>query len=81
MAMAARDIGELIRNGIPDADVAVSDLRGDGEQYAVRVVSEAFRGKDRVTQHRMVYDALRGVLSEEMQALTLHTALPDKKRK
>ena len=55
MAMAADEIEALIRAGIPDARVEITDLAGDGDHYAARVVSESFRGMPRVRQHQRVY--------------------------
>ena len=60
MAMDAAEIERLIREGIPDAQVRIEDLRGDGDHYAAHVVSPAFAGKSRVQQHQMVYQALKG---------------------
>jgi len=76
MAMAAADIERLIKERFPDALVSIDDLAGDGDHYAATVVSEAFRGKSRVEQHKMVYDALGGRRSAEMQTLALRTQVP-----
>ena len=59
MAMAASEIEQLIKEGIPDAKITIEDLRGDGDHYAAYVVSSAFAGKSRVQQHQMVYEALQ----------------------
>jgi stress-induced morphogen len=77
MPMAADDIVALIRAGIPDADVTITDLAGDGDHYAARVVSESFRGKPRIQQQRAVYAALGGRMGGELHALQLTTAVPD----
>ena len=77
MPMAAEEIEELIRAGIPDARVEITDLRGDGDHYAARVVSESFRGMPRVRQHQRVYDALGGRMGGVLHALQLTTATPD----
>ena len=77
MAMTAADIERLIREGLPDAQVRIEDLAGDGEHYAAHVVSAAFRGKPRVKQHQMVYDALGGRMGGQLHALQLTTAAPD----
>ena len=58
--MAAQDIARMIKESFPDAEVRIEDLAGDGNHYAATVISEAFRGKSRVQQHQMVYDALKG---------------------
>ena len=58
MPMAADEIDRLIREGLPEAEVTIRDLAGDGDHYAAHVVSPAFAGKSRVQQHKMVYEAL-----------------------
>ena len=77
MPMAAADIERLIREAIPDAKVTIEDLRGDGDHYAAHVVSAAFRGKTRVQQHQMVYQALRGRMGNELHAMALQTSVPE----
>jgi stress-induced morphogen len=77
MAMAAEEIEELIRAGIPDARIEITDLAGDGDHYAARVVSESFRGLPRVRQHQRVYEALGGRMGGLLHALQLSTATPD----
>jgi len=78
MPMAADDIVALIRAGIPDADVEITDLAGDGDHYAARVVSESFRDMPRVRQHQRVYEALGGRMGGVLHALQLTTAAPTK---
>ena len=76
MAMAATEIEALIRGAIPDAVIEITDLRGDGDHYAARVVSRAFTGLSRVRQHQAVYKALGGRMGGELHALQLETAAP-----
>jgi stress-induced morphogen len=77
MAMDARDIERLIREAIPDAEVVIRDLAGDGDHYAATVVAESFRGKSRVQQHQMVYAALKSSMGGALHALALQTATPN----
>lgn len=77
MPMRAEDIDRLIREGIPDARVEITDLAGDGDHYAARVVAESFRGQPRVVQQRRVYEALGGRMGGALHALQLTTAVPD----
>ncbi len=77
MAMAATEIEALIVAGIPDARVEITDLAGDGDHYAARVVSETFRGVPRVRQHQAVYAALGGRMGGVLHALQLTTAVPE----
>jgi stress-induced morphogen len=76
MPMAADEIVALIRSGIPDAEVEITDLAGDGDHYAARVVSESFRGVPRVRQHQRVYEALGGRMGGVLHALQLTTSAP-----
>ena len=76
MPMPASEIEALIRAAIPDAEVEIRDLAGDGDHYAARVTSAAFVGPPRVRQHQMVYKALGGRVGEELHALQLETCAP-----
>ena len=75
--MQAFEIEALIQAGIPDARIAITDLAGDGNHYAARVVSETFRGLPRIRQHQRVYAALGTRMGNELHALQLTTATPD----
>lgn len=75
--MNAHDIEKMIKDAIPDATVTIRDLAGDGDHYAAEVVAESFRGKSRVQQHQMVYDALKGNMGGVLHALALQTSVPD----
>ena len=77
MAMAADDIAAMIKAALPDAEVEITDLAGDGDHYAARVVSAAFAGKNRVQQHKLVYEALGGRMGGALHALQLTTAIPN----
>ncbi|GLK76881.1 BolA family protein [Methylopila musalis] len=76
MPMDAREIEQLIRDALPDAEVTIRDLAGDGDHYAATVVSESFRGKSRVQQHQIVYQALKGQMGGALHALALQTSAP-----
>jgi stress-induced morphogen len=77
MAMEANEIAKLIKDAIPDAIVTIRDLAGDGDHYAAEVVAESFRGKSRVQQHQMVYQALKGNMGDALHALALQTSIPE----
>ena len=79
MAMNAGDIEALIKAALPDAKVTIRDLAGDGDHYAAEVVSESFRGKSRVQQHKIVYDALQGRMGGTLHALALQTGVPEQR--
>ncbi|MCC6597989.1 MAG: BolA family transcriptional regulator [Alphaproteobacteria bacterium] len=77
MAMDAKTIKDLILESIPDADIRIEDLRGDGDHYAAYVTAPSFNGKSRVQQHQMVYKALKGRMGNELHALALQTSASD----
>ena len=77
MPMNPAEIEKLIKEGVPEAAVRIEDLAGDGDHYAAYVSSPAFKGKTRVQQHQMVYQALQGRMGDELHALALQTSVPD----
>lgn len=77
MAMDASEIEKLIKTALPDASVEIRDLAGDGDHYAAVVVSSEFKGKTRVQQHQMVYNALQGQMGGQLHALALQTSAPE----
>ncbi|MGZ3411868.1 MAG: BolA family protein [Xanthobacteraceae bacterium] len=76
MPMQANDIERLIKQHIPDANVTIRDLAGDGDHYSATVIAESFRGKSRVQQHQIVYQALKGEMGGALHALALQTGTP-----
>jgi len=78
MPMDARDIESMIKAAIPDAAVTIRDLAGDGDHYAATVIAESFRGKSRVQQHQIVYEALKTEMGGKLHALALQTGTPDR---
>jgi len=76
MPMDAGEIERMIKEALPDAQVTIRDLAGDGDHYAAEVVSESFRGLSRVKQHQLVYNALQGNMGGVLHALALQTSAP-----
>ena len=76
MPMSAVEIERVIRESLPDAEVRIDDLAGDGDHYRAHIVSEQFRGKSRLQQHQLVYQALGGRMGGELHALALSTSPP-----
>ena len=77
MPMPSAEIERLIRSALPDAQVTITDLAGDGDHYAAHVVSGAFAGKSRIQQHKLVYQALGDRMGGELHALQLTTGVPN----
>lgn len=76
MPMSAAEIETMIKDALPDAEIVIEDLAGDGDHYRANVISEAFKGKTRVQQHQLVYDALKGNMGGVLHALALQTSAP-----
>ena len=76
MAMSADQITNLITQAFPDAQVDLKDLIGDNDHFAATITSTAFRGKTRIQQHQMVYEALQGRMGTTLHALSLKTQTP-----
>lgn len=73
MAMDKKIIEKLIKDSIPNANVLIEDLRGDGDHYSATVISKLFKGKTKIEQHKMVYESLQGRMGNELHALMLKT--------
>ncbi|MGE5512662.1 MAG: BolA/IbaG family iron-sulfur metabolism protein [Bacteroidota bacterium] len=76
MPMDDKEIERLIKARFPDAEITIKDLAGDGDHFAAHVVTREFKGKTRVQQHKMIYDALEGRMGDVLHALALTTAPP-----
>ena len=76
MPMNADEIEQMIRAALPDAEIEIRDLAGDGDHYAAKVISSQFAGQNRVQQHQMVYNALQGKMGGTLHALQLETGVP-----
>ena len=67
-------VQSYIEKGLQCSEVRVV---GDGEHFEALVVSEAFRGKNRVQRHQLVYAALGERMREEIHALSMRTLTPE----
>ena len=76
MAMEQSEIERLIKASLPDAEVEITDLAGDNNHFSAHVTSSTFKGKSRIQQHKMVYDALEGKMGGVLHALSLSTEIP-----
>ena len=76
MAMSANEIEELILKTFPNAKITIDDLRGDGDHYAAQIITDEFKGKTRVQQHQMIYNAMEGKVGKDLHALALNTSAP-----
>ena len=73
MAMDLKEIEKLIKEAMPDATIEIQDLAGDGNHYSATVTSSQFSGKNKIEQHKMVYNSLKGKMGIELHALMIKT--------
>jgi acid stress-induced BolA-like protein IbaG/YrbA len=73
--MDSKTIEQMIKAGLPEADVRVSG--DDGVHFEALVISPAFAGKTTLQRHRMVYATLGTLMGNEIHALGLRTELPE----
>ena len=73
MGLKLEEIKDLIKRGIPDAEISIQDLAGDENHYSATIKSKSFNGKSKIEQHKLVYKALGGKMGNELHALALNT--------
>ena len=73
MSLKLEEIKSLIKESIPDAQIAIQDLAGDNNHYSATIKSKVFSGKSKIEQHQLVYKALKGKMGNELHALALNT--------
>ena len=78
MPMTSAQIEADLRAAFPDALIQIDDLAGDGDHFRARIVSSAFEGLNRVRQHQLVFQAMKGKIGGVLHALALETSAPKK---
>lgn len=68
------EIKKLIEAGIPDSQVL---MEGDGTHFQAVVISDLFKEKTMIQQHRMVYQALGGKVGTDIHALSIKSFTPE----
>ena len=73
MSLKLKEVESLIKEAIPDAEIAIQDTAGDENHYSATIKSKIFKGKSKIEQHKIVYKALKGKMGNELHALALNT--------
>ena len=74
MPLKQKEIENLIKESIPDAEITIQDIAGDENHYSATIKSKIFKGKSKIEQHKIVYKALKGKMGNELHALALNTS-------
>ena len=75
MSMTKEEIISHIKESLPDAIITIDDLKGDGNHYSATIISKSFKGKNKIEQHKMVYNSLKGKMGSQLHALMLKTKI------
>ena len=73
--MTKEEIISHIKESLPDAIITIDDLKGDGNHYSATIISKSFKGKNKIEQHKMVYNSLKGKMGSQLHALMLKTKI------
>ena len=73
MPLPIKEIKNLIKGSIPDAEIEIKDLMGDNNHYEARIKSKLFNNLNKIDQHNLVYKSLKGKMGNELHALALIT--------
>ena len=74
MPLKQKEIEDLIKEAIPDAEISIQDIAGDENHYSATIKSKIFKGKSKIEQHKIVYKALKGKMGNDLHALALTTS-------
>lgn len=69
---------DLIKSGLPDAEVKVEDMTGTRDHLDITVVSDVFKGKLLIEQHQILMDLLKEELKQRIHAVRLKTFTKEK---
>jgi stress-induced morphogen len=73
MPIAQTDLEKILLEKFPEAKIEITDLAGDSDHYSVVISDKIFAGKTRVAQHKIVNEALNGILGTTLHALQIKT--------
>lgn len=71
-------VEDIIKSGLPDAQVWVEDMTGTRDHLAITVVSDGFKGKMLFEQHQILMGLLKEELKSRIHAVKLQTYTKDK---
>jgi stress-induced morphogen len=71
-------VEDIIKSGLPDAQVFVEDMTGTRDHLAITVVSDSFKGKLLIEQHQVLMDLLKEEFKSRIHAVKLQTYTQEK---
>tara|TARA_Y100000591_G_scaffold21735_1_gene16062 strand:- start:1297 stop:1533 length:237 start_codon:yes stop_codon:yes gene_type:complete len=76
MGMTKNELFELLNDSFSDSIIEIQDLAGDNDHYAVKIISNKFKGLNKIKQHKLVYDVLGKKMGYTLHALSIKTEVP-----
>jgi stress-induced morphogen len=76
MGMTRDELFEILNNGFSESVIEIQDLAGDNDHYAVKIISNEFKGLNKIKQHKLVYDVLGKKMGYTLHALSIKTEIP-----
>ena len=76
MDMTRDELFEILNNGFSESVIEIQDLAGDNDHYAVKIISNEFKGLNKIKQHKLVYDVLGKKMGYTLHALSIKTEVP-----
>jgi acid stress-induced BolA-like protein IbaG/YrbA len=73
--MTPEQVTELIRAGLPGAEVRVES--GDNVHFAAVVVAGQFAGLRPIARHQLIYKSLGALMGREIHALSIEALTPE----
>ena len=73
MTLTPDEVTNLIKKNLPDAEIHITDLKGDNNHYHAKIISSKFKGLSKIKQHKLVYQALGKHMGTTLHALMLTT--------
>lgn len=74
MALERNEIEKLLKKSFPSSIITINDIMGDQDHWEVKIISNLFKGKNKLEQHKMVYKSLEGKAGNEIHALKIKTS-------
>ncbi len=71
--MEFEKVKNIIKSGLPDAHVEISDMTGTKDHLDLLIVSDLFKGKMLIQQHQLVMNLLKESLKTDIHAVQIKT--------
>lgn len=73
MAVTKEELQNILLQHFPNAEVSISSFVDDNDHYVLEITDAAFNNLSLIAQHKLVKDALKGLLAGPLHAITIKT--------